>query len=56
MSELAKCVAALNTDNGAGHPKGWKVEGREDLKKAMQPLSNGLLKDLSGGDLSTETT
>jgi carboxypeptidase Q len=55
-NELEKCVAVLNTDNGAGHPKGWKVEGREDLKKAMQPWSDGLLKDLNGGDLSTDTT
>ncbi len=55
-SQLDKCVAVLNTDNGAGHPKGWKVEGREDLKKAMQPWSDGLLKDLNGGDLSTDTT
>jgi len=54
--ELNKCVAVLNTDNGAGHPKGWKVEGREDLRKAMQPWSDGLLKDLSGGDVSLETT
>lgn len=54
--ELAKCVAVLNTDNGPGHPKGWKVEGRTDLKQAMQPWSDGLLKDLSGGDLSMETT
>jgi carboxypeptidase Q len=54
--ELEKCVAVLNTDNGAGHPKGWKVEGRDDLKKAMQPWSDGLLKDLNGGDLSTDTT
>jgi carboxypeptidase Q len=54
-SELQKCVAVLNTDNGAGHPKGWKTEGREDLKKAMQPWS-GLLKDLNGGDLSLDTT
>lgn len=54
--ELAKCVAVLNTDNGAGHPKGWKVEGRADLKQAMQPWSDGLLKDLSGGDLSMEAT
>jgi Zn-dependent M28 family amino/carboxypeptidase len=54
--ELAKCVAVLNTDNGAGHPKGWKVEGRADLKQAMQPLSDALLKDLSGGDLSMEAT
>jgi Zn-dependent M28 family amino/carboxypeptidase len=54
--ELIKCVAVLNTDNGAGHPKGWKVEGRKDLKDAMQPWSDALLKDLSGGDLSMETT
>ncbi|MFZ3265005.1 MAG: M20/M25/M40 family metallo-hydrolase [Terriglobales bacterium] len=54
--ELAKCVAVLNTDNGAGHPKGWKVEGRADLKQAMQPWSDGLLKDLSGGDLSMDAT
>jgi hypothetical protein len=55
-AELAKCIAVLNTDNGAGHPKGWKVEGREDLKKALQPWSDALLKDLNGGDISLETT
>jgi len=54
--ELDQCVAVLNTDNGAGHPKGWKVEGREDLRKAMQPWSDGLLKNLNGGELSLETT
>ncbi len=54
--EMAKCVAVLNTDNGAGHPKGWKVEGRADLKQAMQPVSDALLRDMSGGDLSLETT
>lgn len=56
LAELNQCVAVLNTDNGAGHPKGWKTEGREDLKKAMQPWSDGLLKNIGGGDLSTETT
>ena len=56
QSELDQCVAVLNTDNGAGHPKGWKVEGREDLRKAMQPWSDGLLKNLNGGDLSLDTT
>jgi Zn-dependent M28 family amino/carboxypeptidase len=54
--ELSKCVAVLNTDNGAGHPKGWKVEGRADLKQAMQPWSDALLKNLSGGELSMEAT
>ena len=55
-NDLDKCVAVLNTDNGAGHPKGWKVEGREDLRKAMQSWSDGLLKNLNGGDLSLETS
>jgi carboxypeptidase Q len=55
-SELSHCVAVLNTDNGAGHPKGWKVEGRKDLKEAMEPWSDALLQDLNGGDLSMETT
>jgi carboxypeptidase Q len=56
LHELEKCVAVLNTDNGAGHPKGWKVEGREDMRRAMQPWSDGLLKNLNGGDLSPEAT
>ena len=56
QEELKTCVAVLNTDNGAGHPKGWKVEGRKDLRAAMQPWSDGLLKDIGGGDLSLETT
>jgi carboxypeptidase Q len=54
--ELSRCIAVLNTDNGAGHPKGWKVEGREDLKKALQPLSDGVLKDLDGSEISVEAT
>jgi hypothetical protein len=56
MSEINKCVADLNTDNGAGHPKGWKVEGRKDLKEAMQPISDSVLKDLGGGGLSMDMT
>jgi hypothetical protein len=56
QAELAKCIAVLNTDNGAGHPRGWKVEGRKDLKDAMQPISESLLKGLSGDDLSMDVT
>ena len=56
LSEMSKCVAALNTDNGAGHPKGWKVEGRNDLKEAMQPISDALLENIGGGGLSMEIT
>lgn len=55
-SELAKCVAALNTDNGAGHPRGWKVQGRADINNAMKDISKTLLTGLSGGGLSQETT
>lgn len=55
-SELAKCVAALNTDNGAGHPKGWKVQGRPDVSNAMKEISKTLLTDLSGGELSQATS
>lgn len=56
LNEMGKCVAALNTDNGSGHPKGWKVEGRKDVKDAMQPISNSLLQDIGGGGLSMEVT
>jgi len=56
LSEMSNCIAVLNTDNGAGHPKGWKVEGRKDLKDAMQPISDSVLKHLSGGGLSMEVT
>lgn len=56
LNELSKCVAVLNTDNGAGHPKGWKVEDRKDLEAAMQPISDSMLKDIGGGGLSLQTT
>ncbi|HEV2799922.1 MAG TPA: M20/M25/M40 family metallo-hydrolase [Pyrinomonadaceae bacterium] len=54
--ELKDCVAALNTDNGAGHPRGWKFEGREDVQAAMQPISESLLAGLGGDGLSPELT
>jgi len=52
FSELGNCVAVLNTDDGAGHPRGWEVKGRKDVKEAMKPISDYLLKDLGGGELS----
>jgi len=54
--ELKDCVAALNTDNGAGHPRGWKVAGREDVQAAMTPISKSLLTGLGGEALSPELT
>jgi len=54
--ELGKCIAVLNTDNGAGHPKGWKVEGRADLAEAMKSISEPLLLGLGAGGRSQETS
>ncbi|MGH9765315.1 MAG: M20/M25/M40 family metallo-hydrolase, partial [Blastocatellia bacterium] len=54
-SELAKCVAVVNTDNGAGRPKGWKVEGRKDMADAMKQF-NSILAGLGGAGISQETT
>jgi hypothetical protein len=54
-SELKNCVAVLNTDNGAGHPLGWKYEGRADVRGALEPFGE-LLAGLGGNGLSEETT
>jgi carboxypeptidase Q len=54
LNEIGKCVAVLNSDSGPGHPKGWRVEERKDLKAALQPISDSLLKDLGGGEISLE--
>ena len=54
LGEISKCVAVLNTDNGAGHPKGWKLQSRKDLQVAMQPISDSVLKDIGGGGLSLQ--
>ena len=56
QAELGKCVASLNTDNGAGHPKGWKVEGRKDLGDAIGEISTTWLAGLSGGGISQEAS
>lgn len=56
LKEMNQCVAVLNVDNGPEHPKGWKVEGRKDLKAALQPISDSVLKDLGGGGISMEFT
>lgn len=52
IGELDHCVAVINSDNGAGHPLGWKVEGRQDLMDAMKPIAATYLKNFSGEGLS----
>ena len=52
-TELRDCVAALNTDNGAGRPRGWHVVGRDDLRDAMRPIADRL-RDFGAGGLSMD--
>lgn len=52
-AELRDCVAVLNSDNGAGRPRGWYVSGRDDLRDAMRPISEFLARFGADG-LSTE--
>jgi hypothetical protein len=54
-TELRGCVAVLNSDNGAGRPRGWYVNGRDDLRQAMQPIADFLGRFGADG-LSTELT
>jgi Zn-dependent M28 family amino/carboxypeptidase len=54
--ELPGCVAMLNTDNGAGRPRGWKVEGRDDVRQALQPLAKELLEDLGAAEVSMKAS
>src|SRR5262249_16773973 len=55
-AELGRCVAVLNTDNGAGHPKGWKVEGRTDVAAALRPLGKALLAGLGAAAIEQTIT
>lgn len=54
--ELDRCVAVVNTDNGAGKPRGWMVEGREDIKAALAELIPEYLKGYGADQVSLETT
>ena len=54
--ELEHCVAVVNTDNGSGRPRGWIVEGREDLKAALSELVPVYLKGYGADKVSLETT
>lgn len=47
-AELGKCVVVLNTDSGAGHVHGWRVQGRADVQAALAPIARSLLAPLGG--------
>jgi carboxypeptidase Q len=52
---MRQVVAYLNTDTGAGRPKGWNVGGREDVAKALQPLAP-LLARIGGAATTDDLT
>ena len=54
-TDLRDCVAVLNTDNGAGRPRGWYVNGRIDLRDAMRPIAEHL-RALRAEGLSTDVS
>lgn len=55
-SELERCVAVVNTDSGSGRPRGWTVEGREDLKTALAELVPTYLAGYGADGVSLATT
>ena len=54
-TELRDCVAVLNTDNGAGRPRGWYVNGRNDLREAMRPIA-ARLRTVGANELSMDVS
>jgi carboxypeptidase Q len=55
-AELPGCIAVLNSDNGAGHVRGWKAEGRKDVRAALAPLARGLLAGMGAGTVEMTLT
>jgi hypothetical protein len=51
--EIKSCIVAISTGLGAGLPQGWIIRGNNDLKKALQPISQALV-GLGGDGLKTE--
>jgi hypothetical protein len=52
-NEMAKCAGVFITDTGAEQPKGWYVFGRDDEKKALEPIKP-LLAALGADDTTDE--
>ena len=51
QSELARCIANVNTDGGSGRVLGFLTPGRQDVAAAMRPLSQTLLAGLGAADI-----
>ena len=48
-SDLDRVVAVLNTDAGTGRQIGWTSPGRDDLVRAVRPLTRDFLNELGAG-------
>jgi hypothetical protein len=55
-SDLSRCVTVVNTDDGSGHPWGWKLHGRLDVQDAMRPIANELLSEYDAEKLSVDAS
>jgi carboxypeptidase Q len=55
-AELDRAVFVLNTDHGAGAPKGWILDGREDAVDAFKAFGAPLLAGLGATDVATDMT
>ncbi len=52
--ELDRLVAVVNTDHGAGAPKGWWLDARPELLSHFAPLAKRLFAGLGAADLKDE--
>lgn len=52
-NEMAKCAGVFITDTGADQPSGWYTFGREDEKKALEPIKP-LLASLGAAQTTDE--
>jgi len=52
--ELDRVVAVVNADHGAGAPKGWWLDARDDLMPRFEPLAKRLFAGLGPVDLKDE--
>jgi carboxypeptidase Q len=52
--ELDRVVAVVNTDHGAGAPKAWWLDAREDLVASFTPLAKRLFAGLGPVELKDE--
>ena len=55
-AELERLVFVLNTDHGAGVPRGWNLDGREDAVDAFKAFADPFLSGLGATGIATELT